>query len=59
MKQEVTPTMWVVIIAVAVLVIGFLGWRNFGGHGGGAMDRATIDAHMAAKRAKEGGSAPP
>ncbi len=52
MKQEVTPAMWVALIVIAVLILGFIGWRAFGSNGA-SMDQATINSHIAAKKNKQ------
>jgi hypothetical protein len=54
MRQNVTPAIWAVAILVALLVLGFIGWRSFGS-GGGEMDASTIAAHQAAKKAHDAG----
>lgn len=51
MKQQATPAVIVTAIIVAVLVLGFIGWRAFGSHSGAAADTETINTRIAGKKA--------
>jgi hypothetical protein len=51
LKQEATPVLIVAAAAVAVLLIGFFIWR-YAHASGGSTDRSTIDARIAAKKAR-------
>jgi hypothetical protein len=51
LKQEASPALIAAAAAVAVLLIGFFIWR-FVHASGGSTDRATIDARIAAKKAR-------
>jgi hypothetical protein len=50
-KQEATPALIAAAVAVAVLLLGFFVWK-YSHASGGSPDRTTIDARIAAKKAR-------
>ena len=51
-KQEATPALIAAAAAVVVLLLGFFAWKYSHAAGGSPPSQSTIDARIAAKRAR-------